>query len=133
MIETTGQCLCGKISFAINGTPVGQAQCHCKTCQRISGAGHTNNAFFKKDDVVITGQTSFTPYKTDNGGTRNLHFCGTCGSQLFTMKTEPTSVIGVRVGTLEDNSWFAPEVAYFSKERPKWDFIDPAIEHKSEM
>lgn len=133
MVQTRGQCLCGNVSFEINGTPVGQAQCHCKTCQRISGAGHTNNAFFKKADVTITGDTKFTPYETINGSTRNLHFCGTCGSQLFTKKSEPTSVIGIHVGTLDDNSWFTPEVAYFSKDRPAWDCISAGVEQKDEM
>jgi hypothetical protein len=55
-MKITGRCLCGAVTYSINGQPLGMGQCHCKDCQRASGTGHMSLARFKKDDVAINGK-----------------------------------------------------------------------------
>ena len=41
----TGGCLCGKIKYEFNRKDVISAgHCHCKDCQKINGAGKSNNS-----------------------------------------------------------------------------------------
>ena len=54
----TWHCLCGAVTYTIRGEPVGMGQCHCKDCQRASGIGHMSIARFKREDVMISGQTT---------------------------------------------------------------------------
>ncbi len=35
------RCLCGAVTYEIEGDPMIVAHCHCTDSQRISGAGHT--------------------------------------------------------------------------------------------
>ena len=62
----TGKCLCGKVNYTINSEPLKMAQCHCLDCQRSSGTGHFSNAFFDKDSVTITGDTSSYTTQSDD-------------------------------------------------------------------
>jgi len=70
----TGQCLCGAVRFIAKAKPFRMAQCHCRDCQRVSGAGHTSNALFEAADVEVMGATSSYAVKADSGNTLTRHF-----------------------------------------------------------
>ena len=59
----TGRCLCGECSYAIEGQPVVVAHCHCRDCQRLSGAGHTTGAMFPRTaaDASDRGEAPVRP------------------------------------------------------------------------
>lgn len=124
----TGQCHCGDVKFEVTGEPVRMAQCHCNACRRITGTGHNVQAFFKKDQVTITGKTNTHDSTSDSGSTRTRHFCATCGSRLFSENSKAPGGIGIAVGVFDESEWFKPEVIVYNSERPVWDFVDPSIE-----
>jgi len=64
---TTGQCLCGKVKYKLTGQPVRMMQCHCKDCQRATGTGHLNNAFFKAEQFELTGEVKAHEHEADSG------------------------------------------------------------------
>lgn len=115
--QITGRCLCGVVSYSINGQPLGMGQCHCKDCQRASGTGHMSLARFRKDDVVIKGQTTSYASRADSGNTNTRHFCPTCGSRIYGENSARPGVVNVSVGCMEDHSWFAPGVVVYAKDR----------------
>jgi hypothetical protein len=47
----TGGCLCGAIRYEAKGTPALSAICHCRMCQRASGAPFMAVLFMPSDDV----------------------------------------------------------------------------------
>lgn len=124
----TGQCHCGDVKFTVEGEPLRMAQCHCNACRRITGTGHNVQAFFKRDDVKITGNTSTHESPSDSGNIRTRHFCPTCGSRLFSDNAKTPAVIGIAVGAFDESEWFKPEIIVYNAERPIWDVIDPTIE-----
>ena len=65
----TGHCLCGAVQFKIKAEPVMTGQCHCKDCQRASGTGHMSLAFFKADDIEVSGETASYAVTADSGNT----------------------------------------------------------------
>ena len=97
-VQITGRCLCGAVSYSINGQPLGMGQCHCKDCQRASGTGHMSLARFRKDDIVITGQTTSFASRADSGNTNTRHFCPTCGSRIYGENSARPGVVNVSVG-----------------------------------
>ncbi len=129
----SGKCLCGAITFEAAQPPVRMAQCHCEQCRRSAGTGHLVQAFFKREDLSITGNTSTYESVADSGNLRTRHFCGTCGSRLFSENAKNPGVIGVAAGAFNDSSWFKPAVILYSDQRPEWDFIDPGVETRPEM
>ena len=79
----TGHWLCGAVSYSINGEPVLMGHCHCKDCQRVSGAGPMSNAFFMRDDFVLSGTTGSHSVTAQSGSINTRHFCPTCGSRVY--------------------------------------------------
>ncbi len=117
----TGRCLCGAVSFTIRGEPVRMGQCHCVDCQRVSGTGHTSQAFFKADDVDIKGETKSFSVTADSGNTVTRHFCPACGSRVYNENSGRPGVIAIAVGCVEDKEWFKPEAVVYTRNRPSWD------------
>ena len=117
----TGRCLCGAVQFTISAGPVGNGHCHCKDCQRASGAGHTSIARFHRNDVTVKGQTASYAVTADSGNINTRHFCPKCGSRLFGESSGSPDLINVAVGCVDDNSWFAPGRVVYAKDRPVWD------------
>ena len=92
----TGHCLCGAVTYTIRGEPVGMGQCHCKDCQRASGTGHMSIARFKREDVVISGQTTSYASVAESGNINTLHFCPVCGSRVFGENSARPGMVNIR-------------------------------------
>jgi hypothetical protein len=123
----TGRCLCGACSYEIDGEPVVVAHCHCRDCQRLSGAGHTTGAMFREDRVSLRGKPASFKLVSENGNTVTRLFCGACGSPLFGMNTGMPGFMTVSLGTLDTSDALTPQVAIFTRTRRPWDALDPSV------
>lgn len=124
----TGQCHCGAVTFEVDAEPVRMAQCHCEACRRLTGTGHVVHAFFRREDVKISGTTKSHKSISDAGNTRTRHFCPECGSRLFAENSKTPGALGIAVGAFDNSDWFKPEVILYYSQRPKWDTVDDNIE-----
>ncbi len=118
---TTGQCLCGAVRYSITGAPLRMAHCHCLDCQRASGAGHMSVAFFKAEQVEITGETKAYPVTAESGNINSRYFCPLCGGRVATENSARPGMIGVTVGSMNEKDWFAPHAVVFTRHRESWD------------
>ena len=123
----TGRCQCGAVTFSIAGPPVTMGHCHCKDCQRVSGAGHLSNARFRSEDVTLKGATATYAVKADSGNTATRHFCPTCGSRLFSENSARPGFMNFHVGTFDDTTWFAPQWVIYTDRRAAWDTTTDAV------
>ena len=74
-MERTAKCLCGQFSVIVTGEPTTVSVCHCRDCQRRSGAPWTSNAYFPKENVRLDGPNKVYT-RASNARTRiNHHFC----------------------------------------------------------
>ena len=136
MAETqfaTGHCLCGAVTFSVHGQPNGMGQCHCKDCQRASGTGHMSLAFFKREDVKITGATRSFASTADSGNINTRHFCPTCGGRVYGENSARPGFMGISVGAFDDNAWFKPQRVVYIKDRPDWDVTATDIPNFEKM
>ena len=53
----TGGCQCRAVRYRAEGEPLIQGFCHCRNCQRISGAGNIGFICFPEGSVVVEGAT----------------------------------------------------------------------------
>lgn len=124
MSEIKGGCLCGNVTYSISGDPVRMGQCHCKGCQKASGTGHMSLAFFKQEQVEISGDFSEYTSTADSSNENTRGFCANCGSRLFGRNSASAGIVAVTAGSAEDNSWFAPQFIVYNDDKPEWDCMD---------
>ncbi len=103
------------------------AQCHCLDCQKESGTGHTSNAYFAEEDVVIDGKATGHSVIADSGDEMTRYFCPACGSRLFGRNSGRPGLISVQVGCLDDCSWFKPQVVLYTSRKYDWDITSDGI------
>ncbi len=127
----TGGCLCGAVRYEVSGEPMVAGHCHCRDCQKASGAGHISAAFYPEGSFKIEGDLATYSSPADSGGTVTRSFCPTCGSRLFGQSTGMEGARAIMVGTLDDPSAFEPNFIVFARSRNGWDHMDgtlPAFE-----
>ena len=89
--------------------------CHCRFCQRGSGAAYVVEPIFNKADFVLVEGTPST-YKhrsEESGKLLTIHFCGNCGTKLYLTFERFPEVCGIYAGTFDNPNWFSrcPDVA----------------------
>lgn len=75
-----GGCLCGAITFEIEGDLAPADACHCSQCRKQSGH-YWASTDVPLERIVITGEENVTWYASSEKVRRG--FCKICGSFLF--------------------------------------------------
>ena len=91
----SGACLCGAISYQVNGPMAAPVACHCIECRKQSGHVWAV-ASTPRDTVTISGSVSW--YAASTHGERG--FYPRCGSFLFWRGMEG-EMIEIGLGALE--------------------------------
>lgn len=115
-----GGCLCGKVRFRIEGEPVMSGRCCCQACQKLSGAGNTENIAFPEAAFAIEGAVADYVWTADSGGVVTSSFCANCGSPLFGKSTTMPGMKMVRAGALDDPALYTPQMMVYAKRRHAW-------------
>jgi hypothetical protein len=96
----TGSCLCGAVSFEIDGPLADALACHCTQCRKMTGnywtSTHVSDGdlkFIKKDGL----KWFYSSAQAKRG------FCKECGSSLF-WKQNDSSVTSLCVGSIDGKS-----------------------------
>jgi hypothetical protein len=103
-----GGCLCEAVRYTIKNDPVRVTICHCKFCQRATGAAYMVEPIFHEADLQVT-KGSPAVYEHCSGGSGKLvhiHFCAACGTKLYLTFERFAEVCGVYAGTFDDPNWF---------------------------
>jgi hypothetical protein len=118
----TGHCLCGSVSYQIDGEPMMTILCHCEDCQRSSGAAYSVNAVFARSALKVdaSGLKTFETTGDETGLKRERQFCPGCGSQMFTLLAEMPEMVVVKAGTLDDKSVLDPQMEIFADSAHPW-------------
>jgi hypothetical protein len=127
MPALTGSCLCGAIRYAIS-VPVSELRaCHCKSCQKISGAGGTVNAMLPSEAFKLT-QGTLKRYTAiaDSGRTLHRHFCGDCGAHIYSQREQNPEFLAVRAGSFDQPPPMKIGFHIWTKSARPWSYIDPA-------
>jgi len=122
-----GSCQCGAVQITVTADPITTRACWCKDCQKLTGGGPTHNAFFKTEQVEISGQVRWHDVEADSGNMLSRGFCPTCGSQLLVQSHARRHLTGVRIGAFDDNSDLGPKSMIWADSAPVWAHLDPDL------
>jgi hypothetical protein len=121
MTKISGGCLCGALQYSSSAEPVVTAICHCTHCQRQSGAAFSVNVGLPKDALTFT---KGTPKVFNDMGSSGLpvyrHFCGDCGSPIYSGVAAMPDLVFLKAGTLNDSNWVKPAFAVWCQSAQPW-------------
>jgi hypothetical protein len=130
-IPFSGGCACGAIRYECSAEPVMMLKCHCRNCQQMTGSGFSPAVLVPAETFrVMRGQLRYHFTPSAAGGQHKRGFCAECGSLLTGGENTDrlTGVVGVTAGSLDDPSWFQPQMDIFMSDAQPWDQIDPAMQ-----
>ncbi len=118
----TGRCLCGDITYDLDGDLIATAVCHCDHCQRQSGGAFSVNLIAQESQLTVRGElTTFEDRgELDDAVHVRRRFCGRCGSPIVSVLTAPAGIVAVKAGTLDDRSEVSPTVEAWCEHKQPW-------------
>jgi hypothetical protein len=128
-----GGCDCGSVRYQLMKPPLIVHCCHCRSCQRESGASFVLNALIESDYLIDTGtppQIVDTP--SDSGKGQKIARCPTCYVAVWSNYYSAGPVIRfLRVGTLDEPDRLPPDIHIFTRSKQPWVILPkdvPAVE-----
>ena len=114
-----GSCLCGAVTFEIEGAFDSFFLCHCQRCRKGSGSAHASNLFIDNGTLTwLSGEDNIRTYAVP--GARHVRsFCATCGSML--PQAAPSGRLKIPAGSLDTPVALRPVAHIFDGSRADWD------------
>ncbi|WP_076715874.1 GFA family protein [Motiliproteus sp. MSK22-1] len=118
-MNVTGSCLCGAVSFEVNGEFESLYLCHCKRCQKDTGSAHGSNLFSSSAKLIWkTGEDRIKSYQLPS--TKHVKsFCSNCGSALPSLQMNNQLVV-VPAGSLDQDISIKPTAHIFTSSSASW-------------
>jgi hypothetical protein len=113
----TGGCACGAVRFEVTAPFTTAGYCHCKRCQRRSGALWSVNASVPVEGFSITaGEDQIRTWAPPDGLPKA--FCATFGGHLYSVGD---GVRGVRLGAVDGDPGIRPQWRQWLESAPDWE------------
>lgn len=112
--------MCGGVRFEVAEPLLGAIYCHCKRCQRRTGTGYSVNALTAPGSYrTVAGEELLDSWDPGDGSWVKS-FCARCGSHLFTTNPENPQMVGIRMGTLDEDPGIRPGARQFTAYAAAW-------------
>ncbi len=118
-----GRCQCGDVVFTVDVEPDMTTNCHCRMCQKASGAAYITWAEFRTATVRWSG-VSPTWYASSAEAERG--FCPTCGTPVAFRYNQGRD-IDLPCVLFDDPEVFPPQDEIWTDSRRSWVAEDPHL------
>ena len=124
-----GGCSCGAVRYRLTSAPMFVHCCHCRWCQRESGAAFALHALIEADRVeLIEGEPEFVDTPTNSGRGQKIARCPICKIALWSNYAGAGEAVRfVRVGTLHDPDRLPPDIHIFTTSKQPWLALPPSM------
>lgn len=114
-----GSCLCGTVTFEVDGNFDSFYLCHCKHCQKDTGSSPAANLFSQTAKIHWkSGHDHVTSFMLPNSR-HNKSFCNLCGSAV--PSTQIPGLLVVPAGCLDSEVDLLPTAQIFMSSRAVWE------------
>ena len=118
-----GGCACGDIRYSLTNAPMIVHACHCRDCQKVTGAAFALNLWIERKFVEAKGGEPLA-FRVPAGGSGKPHDvfrCAKCGTALWNKyHAAPGDTLLVCGGSLDDPGAVAPDVHIFTRSKLPW-------------
>jgi hypothetical protein len=122
-----GGCTCRAVRYRMMSEPLFVHCCHCRWCQRETGASFALNAMIEADRVVVlSGAPEVVDTPSNSGKGQKITRCPVCKIALWSNYGGAGDIIRfVRVGTLDDPDRLPPDIHIFTSSKQPWVVLPP--------
>jgi hypothetical protein len=117
-----GGCDCRHVRYRMESAPLFVHCCHCRWCQRESGASFALNAMIEADRVTELGeQPQLVDTPSNSGSGQRIARCPKCRIAVWSHYAGGGPIIKfVRVGTLDNPDLLPPDIHIFAASKQPW-------------
>ena len=122
-----GGCDCRHVRYRMTTPPLFVHCCHCRWCQRESGAAFALNALIESDRVELTaGEVRLVDTPSESGQGQRIARCPHCQLALWSHYAgSGPAVCFVRVGTLDAPDALPPDIHIYTASKQPWLVLPP--------
>jgi hypothetical protein len=117
-----GGCDCRQVRYRMAGPPLFVHCCHCRWCQRESGASFALNAMIESSRVsLVAGEPEIVDTPSHSGKGQKIARCPKCRLALWSNYAGAGETVRfVRVGTLDEPDRLPPDIHIFTQSKQPW-------------
>jgi hypothetical protein len=121
-ISFAGGCTCRAVRYRMTSQPMFVHCCHCRWCQRETGASFALNAMIEADRVVLeSGAPEMVLTPTNSGKGQKIARCAACRIAVWSNYAGAGDKVKfVRVGTLDNPDCLPPDLHIFTATKQPW-------------
>jgi hypothetical protein len=117
-----GGCDCRYLRYRMRTAPLFVHCCHCRWCQRETGASFALNALIEADRVeLLAGQPVVVDTPSESGKGQRIARCPRCQLAVWSNYAGAGALMHfVRVGTLDDPDVLPPDIHIYTASKQPW-------------
>ncbi len=117
-----GGCTCRAVRYRMTSAPMFVHCCHCRWCQRETGASFALNAMIEADRVeLMAGEVELVDTPSASGKGQKIARCPRCWIAVWSHYAGAGDAVSfVRVGTLDDPDRLPPDIHIFTASKQPW-------------
>jgi hypothetical protein len=122
-----GGCTCGFVRYRMTSGPLFVHCCHCRWCQRETGASFALNALIEADRVeLLEGEVARVETPSESGRGQTIARCPRCHVAVWShYGAAGDALCFVRVGSLDDPDRLPPDIHIYTASRQPWVVLPP--------
>jgi hypothetical protein len=124
-----GGCTCRFVRYRMTTKPLFVHCCHCRWCQRETGASFALNAMIEADRVqLLQGEVEVINTPSNSGKGQKISRCPKCRIAVWSNYAGAGDAVRfVRVGTLDEPDRLPPDIHIFTASKQPWVVLPPNI------
>jgi hypothetical protein len=122
-----GRCTCGALRYRMTSRPMFVHCCHCRWCQRETGASFALNALIEADRVeLLAGTPEVVNTPSNSGKGQKISRCPQCHVAVWSnYGGGGDKVRFIRVGTLAEPDRLPPDIHIYTMSKQPWVVLPP--------
>ena len=124
-VSMDGGCDCGEVRYRMSRAPMIVHCCHCRWCQRETGASFALNAMVEAEHVeLLKGAPELVDTPSESGKGQQIARCPTCRIAVWSHYAGAgQKACFVRIGTLDEPDRLPPDIHVFTASKQPWVLI----------
>ena len=122
-----GGCDCRTVRYSLDSRPLFVHCCHCRWCQRETGASFALNAMIEADRVtLLASEPELVDTPSASGKGQKIARCPKCRIAVWSNYAGAGPYVRfVRVGTLDEPDRLPPDIHIFTASKQPWVVLPP--------